>query len=114
MATRSRIGVVLPNGIVQSVYCHNDGYPEGVGQRLVDTIDSYEKAKAFVDEGDHSTVDLSYNKWRDEDIVFQMHESQKEFWGSDLEEYGYLFVDGEWLCQKQFVSAGEDAEIYLY
>jgi hypothetical protein len=35
MGTRSRIGLEDPEtGTVRSIYCHWDGYPEGVGQRL--------------------------------------------------------------------------------
>lgn len=35
MATRSAIGVVLPTGQIQAIYCHWDGYPRGVGRTLV-------------------------------------------------------------------------------
>lgn len=34
MSTRSRIGMVLPDGNVRSIYCHSDGYPEYVGAVL--------------------------------------------------------------------------------
>lgn len=34
MATRSFIGKRLPNGKIFGVYCHFDGYPEGVGKIL--------------------------------------------------------------------------------
>ena len=42
MATRSTIAMVLPNGTIQSIYCHWDGYLEGVGQILAE---SYNKKK---------------------------------------------------------------------
>ena len=100
MATRSRIGVVLPDGSVQSTYCHNDGYPSGVGRDLQRSIRTYEEAKAFVDEGDRSTVDNSYHNWRGEDIKFRIDDSIEKYWKSDLEEYGYLFQDGKWECRK--------------
>lgn len=44
MATRSTIAMVLPNGTIQSVYCHWDGYLEGVGQTLAE---SYNKRKTI-------------------------------------------------------------------
>ena len=44
MATRSTIAMVLPNGTIQSVYCHWDGYLEGVGQTLAE---SYNKKKTI-------------------------------------------------------------------
>lgn len=36
MSTRSRIGMINPYGSVSSIYCHFDGYPEGVGKTLHD------------------------------------------------------------------------------
>lgn len=111
MATRSRIGVVLPDGKVKSIYCHWNGYPDGVGQTLVSKYNSQSKAEALVALGDSSTPGEPYTR-RGESFNDRTDESQKEYWNSDLEEYGYLFVDGEWLCQKQYTSEGEDAEIY--
>jgi len=32
MATRSNIGMMLPDGNVKVAYCHYDGYPECVGK----------------------------------------------------------------------------------
>ncbi len=42
MATRSRIGVMLDDGSVKQVYCHFDGYVEGVGLTLIENYDSIE------------------------------------------------------------------------
>jgi hypothetical protein len=44
MATRSTIAMVLPNGTIQSIYCHWDGYLEGVGQTLAE---HYNKRKTI-------------------------------------------------------------------
>lgn len=97
MATRSRIGVVCANGQVKSVYCHNDGYPEGVGADLLNIgFETAEEVEEFIDEGDRSTVDLSYKEWRNEDCPPRIDESEDAFWSSDIEEYGYLFSEGEW------------------
>ena len=41
MSTRCRIGKVLEDGSVKSIYCHHDGYPEYVGQILKDCYDFY-------------------------------------------------------------------------
>ena len=109
MATRSRIGVILPDGKVQSVYCHWDGYPTGVGDDLVKTISTYKQAKDFVDEGDHSSVEVSYNKWRGEEINFRIDESKEAFWANDNEEYGYLFNGRKWTC---IDSSGNEHDLY--
>lgn len=35
MATRSRIGMKMPDGKIKSIYCHLDGYiKDGVGERV--------------------------------------------------------------------------------
>ena len=36
MSTRSYIGKLLPGGSITGIYCHHDGYPEGVGVILRD------------------------------------------------------------------------------
>lgn len=36
MSTRSRIGMVLPDGTVESIYCHMDGYLKHNGLVLLD------------------------------------------------------------------------------
>ena len=35
MSTRCRIGIENKNGTITSIYCHHDGYLEGVGEILV-------------------------------------------------------------------------------
>lgn len=65
---RSSCGIsVNPNGNhYLTIYCHHDGYPEGVGRALVAKKMTYEQALAYILEGDRSTVDLSYFGWRGE------------------------------------------------
>lgn len=104
MATRSRIAVELEEGKVISVYCHNDGYVSGVGERLMrrfpNGTDPLE-VKAYIKEGDRSTTDLSYKEWRDENCPPKKHESVPKFFSGDIEEYGYLYTaEGEWLVKK--------------
>lgn len=105
MATRSRIGVELPNGKVKSVYCHNDGYFDGVGQDLIAKkfIDSIEVEK-FINMGDRSTCERSYKEWRDENCPPRIDQSVDYFFNeSDIEEYGYLYTQkGEWLVKKSY------------
>ena len=54
MGTRSRIGV-MHGDKVKSIYCHYDGYLEGVGQTLLKRYDS-SKANHLVALGDMSTI----------------------------------------------------------
>lgn len=49
------------------VYCHFDGYPDGVGADLVDLKMTYDDALDFILEGDRSSVSRSYWGWRGEE-----------------------------------------------
>lgn len=91
MSTRSNIAILLrpedrnrnfttPMGTTVNangkkylyVYCHNDGYPEGVGadlKRMFEGEDSYEDALEYILAGDRSTTDLTYWEWRRESNV---------------------------------------------
>ena len=54
MSTRSRIAV-MHGERVKSIYCHYDGYPEGVGRTLLEHYDSA-KANNLVALGDISVL----------------------------------------------------------
>jgi hypothetical protein len=54
MGTRSRIGVMHGDN-VKSIYCHYDGYIEGVGKTLLKHYDSA-RANHLVALGDLSTI----------------------------------------------------------
>ena len=51
MSTRSRIGILLPDDSIQSVYHHWDGYPEWLGVTLEEHFNTYEKASELIDGG---------------------------------------------------------------
>ena len=51
-----------PNGSpVLQIYCHCDGYPEGVGEALQSGYNTYEQALALILGGDLSSLDSSYS-----------------------------------------------------
>lgn len=83
MSTRSRIAIENQDGTVQSIYCHFDGYLEGVGKRLFNHYDK-EKLKSLIELGDisvlgESTIDtIAYCRDR----------------GEDFHSTGYLNVEG--------------------
>jgi hypothetical protein len=104
MATRSRIGVELEKGKVISVYCHHDGYIDGVGKDLMQKFPLGTDPKiveSFIKEGDRSSLDLSYKEWRNEKCPPKRRASVPLFFDGDIEEYGYLYTaEGEWLVKK--------------
>ena len=56
MATRSRIGIENENGTITSIYCHFDGYPDGVGATLKEHYLSTQKVRMLLNLGDISIL----------------------------------------------------------
>jgi hypothetical protein len=112
MATRSRIGIMLPDESILSVYHHYDGYPEWLGRILKTHYNSREKAAELIDGGDMSccwtddrwddsadgTYGPQYYSQRGEDLPPCLDANKYDYL-ADGEEYAYLFtLDGEWIC----------------
>jgi hypothetical protein len=55
MSTRARIGLLTGDN-VRSIYCHYDGYPEGVGATLREHYTGLAKVNALLDLGDLSEL----------------------------------------------------------
>ena len=88
---RFRYGV--DNGNVLQIYCHWDGYPEGVGQDLLNSFDSYGEALELILEGDHSTPYKSYTS-KGEDWV--SNRPDQRTLPRRYNDYLYVFKDGNW------------------
>lgn len=56
MATRSAIGFLEQDGSVHAVYCHWDGYLEGVGATLVKHYNDTYKVLDLLEQGDISSL----------------------------------------------------------
>ena len=86
---------VKPNGAAfLNVYCHWDGYPEGVGHDLKERFDgaSYEDALKFILEGDRSTVDTSYWGWRQEECPPRPKQTEHDCY---QQEYLYILEEAD-------------------
>ena len=88
---RFRYGV--DNGNVLQIYCHWDGYPEGVGEDLLRDFNSYDKALKLILEGDHSTPYESYVS-KGEDWV--SNRPDQRTCARRCQDYLYVFKDGNW------------------
>lgn len=118
MATRSTIAVVNEDNTVTQIYCHWDGYLEHNGRILTESYNSLELAKQLVSFGDLSVlaaqvepetdthsfdsptagICVYYGRDRGETgteaRTFATVEDYME--NASMEDYNYLFVDGEW------------------
>ena len=116
MATRSTIGIIdNRTGVVTSIYCHWDGYPEHNGEILVKHWSDPAKIWALMDLGALSSLGeeigekhdfndsgpihcTAYGRDRGETQVgSQTHNSLGE-WLDNGEEYNYLWDGVRWNC----------------
>lgn len=103
MSTRSRIGISQEDGSVKSIYCHYDGYPEGVGQTLMQNYTSPVEVMNLINKGDlsslHSQEHYADRGETDVDAVVTTEDEYVNYTGNCWGEYAYLYKDGEWLVQ---------------
>ena len=65
MGTRSAIGVVTGDGSIRAVYCHYDGYLDGVGKTLLENYNDFESIMDLVGFGDMSSLGTSIGEKHD-------------------------------------------------
>jgi hypothetical protein len=121
MATRSTIGIQNDDNSIDVVYCHWDGYLEGVGRILKENYNTEEKIRELLSYGNVSSLGNSIK-----DCSFYMRDRQEteqelekvnsqEEYKRFFEEYNYLWINDEWLYShlndnifKQFKGDGND------
>lgn len=112
MATRSTISVILPDGKVQSIYAHWDGYPSHNGRILKESYNSLDKALALVDMGSVAVLGetigtktdfdnpskgqcIFYDRDRGEELKVSTYTNFEMFrLTGDFQEYNYVFDNG--------------------
>lgn len=62
MATRSLIGILKEENLVDYVYCHWDGYPSHNGKILLENYTTEEKVLELLEKGDLSCLGEEINK----------------------------------------------------
>lgn len=99
MATRSTIALEYDDGSIRQIYCHWDGYLQGVGKILLEHYSSPEKVEELLNLGDMSsiasTIDDSTFYGRDYAEKFSSYEEYKNF-NENLQEYNYIMRNGVW------------------
>jgi hypothetical protein len=110
MATRSFIARFNPEtDMYESIYCHWDGYPQGVGVTLRDNYSYGDSPAVLISFGDISslrdtlfeTQKEAYKLRGDSDVdakIFRFMSEMIEYYRNMSCEYGYIFRDGTWTC----------------
>ena len=115
MSTRSTIGVLLPDGTVEAIYCHFDGYPQGVGKTLELHYSDPGKVRQLMQLGHLSSLGeeigvkqdfrnpirgmcLAYGRDRGKPDNESEISSSVSSWLAEwsLVSYAYLYANGKW------------------
>lgn len=125
MSTRSLIGIKDNKGIT-SVYCHFDGYLNGVGITLLKHYDTEEKIYELLERGDMSslgeeigTCEFYYQRGEDgvdaktipadtPNIKDVYYKSGQNRWA----DYVYLFEDGKWYYAFETIKRNGNSCVY--
>ena len=106
MSTRSSIAVQHSDGTVSAIYCHFDGYIEGVGLTLHENFNDDASALNLVMRGNLSTVHGGVEAYADrgeawEDNAPKVYESFEQYKDNVQDDIGsngfcYIFREGAW------------------
>ena len=85
MSTRSRIGILNPDGSTRTIYCHSDGYPEYQLPILTKNYSTVEKVEALLKLGDISILgerlkedeDKPLDYWNPVSVTISYHRDLK-------------------------------------
>lgn len=102
MSTNATIAIHDPAGTYRHIYCHHDGYLEGVGLTLIENYTTREEVNQLLDLGDCSSLEdtpddsVFYGRDRGETDTGSMTVSSYDDLLVESQEYCYVFVDGRW------------------
>lgn len=99
MSTRCLIGIEYPNNEYKYIFCHFDGYPEGVGKTLVESYTSIEKINELISKGDIPSLEDRPEK------ITPYPDTQTKICDLNMvpnvgEEYIYLWKGDRWECRE--------------
>ena len=114
MATRARIGIQQADGTIIAAYQHWDGYPGGLGYKLIDHWTNPEKVQKAIELGNASTWNQIIGEKCDfDDRNAESHDVQNIYYGRDRGEkdQGAHTYKNESEYLKEGFSSGEE---YIY
>lgn len=107
MSTRSLIAVKKEDKSYDAIYCHFDGYPEGVGAMLLENYNTKELVEKLISNGDMSSIGettekcVFYHRDRGEELNIRSYKTKTELkkaYKDSWCEYLYIFNKGVWYC----------------
>lgn len=78
ISTRARIGILKKDGSIESIYCHHDGYLDGVGKILNDNYQNYNDVKELIKLGNISGLGKKINSDNKKDETIAYHRNLGE------------------------------------
>ena len=134
MATRSTISIENLDGTVNTVYCHWDGYLEGVGATLLKCYNTRNLVEKLISKGSISSLGTYvseesepfdrvldgadytvYYSYRGEDVVVNQFSSLQDYEEQhNFEEFDYIFTkDNVWSVFQYKTGDWDDLEYLL-
>lgn len=107
MSTRSLIAVKKEDKSYDVIYCHYDGYPEGVGAMLLENYNTKELIEKLISNGDMSSIGKTteecvfYHRDRGENLNICRYKTKaglKKAFKNSWCEYLYVFNEDVWYC----------------
>jgi hypothetical protein len=100
LATRSTISLENYDGSVESIYCHNDGYPEHNGKILLNNYETEDEVRELIELGDISVLEPTIEETREHSYHYK-GEARNIAYLNDIKElskqsYNYLFRNDMW------------------
>lgn len=103
MSTRCRIGRMISDNEIHSIYVHSDGYLDWTGESLLKNWNSEDKVESLIKLGDASLVTPDYESQKNQvygtkEFPYKIHNSFEDFLHFE-QEYTYLW-DNNWYLIK--------------
>ena len=107
MSTRSFIAVKKEDKSYDAIYCHFDGYPEGVGAMLLENYNTKELIEKLISNGDMSSIGKTtkecvfYHRDREEELNISRYKTKAELdkaYRASWCQYLYIFNEDVWYC----------------
>lgn len=102
MSTHAAIIRKVAENQYEGIYCHYDGYEEGVGACLREHYQAEAKVAALIALGAISSLEPeleqtdAYHRDRGEDLIIHTSESAQSVSRSIDADFAYLYADGKW------------------